>query len=233
MTLGGVRPGLRGGALLAVLSIAACAPTAQLPPPGAALAVNPSGAPLPHILTVQGPWRHAASGMLFPTSVDAFDRVSVIQYDRDGLNVSAGYNLSAAPPRIVATVYVYPAPAVPGTREAACRREFAAAIAEIRRTYQDVTLVEERDVAHRQGATLHPGHLARFTYQTTFGGTAQPLASSLHLFCHVGGRWQVKYRVTHPIDLAAEPQIDAFMQGLAWTVGGERAAHPHSADPSG
>lgn len=224
----------RGAGLAALLVLAACAPNA--PPPAApAPAASLSGnTPLPHILTVQGPYRHPASGMQFPTAVGAFQRTTVIQNDRDGLHVSAGYNLSKSPLRVAATVFVYPARAVPGTREAACRHEFATAVAEILRSYPHAALVEALDVVHTRGRVTHPGHLARFTYQTTFDGTNQPVASQMHLFCHVDGKWQVRYRFTHPVgDPAAEPDIAAFLQGLGWTLGGERASLDHSAAPAG
>jgi hypothetical protein len=193
----------------------------------------PHADPLPHILTAPGPYRHPASGMQFPTGVGEFTRVTVVRYDRDGLRVSAGYNLTASPPRIAATVFVYPPPAVPGTREEACRGEFAAGVAEIRRTYPGAVLVEERDVVHQQGDTAHPGRLARFTYETMFAGTKQTVGSQLLLFCHVGGKWQVKYRFTHPVGLAAEPEIAAFLQQLGWTIGGERAARDRSTESAG
>src|SRR3954464_1099573 len=81
---------VRPAALAALLLLSAC-PAAT--PPSVATATTATTAPTPgapqlQVLHVEGPWRHVASGMQFPTAVGPFQRVSVIQYDRDGRNVS-------------------------------------------------------------------------------------------------------------------------------------------------
>src|SRR5262245_57806718 len=52
----------------------------------------------------------AASGMIFPSQVSEFTRVSVYRYAADGSDESAGYNLYRRGAHIAATVYVYPSP---------------------------------------------------------------------------------------------------------------------------
>src|SRR5437773_2480777 len=54
---------------------------------------------------VLGPYQHVASGMIFPTSVGDYIRDRIIRYDRDALDVSAGYNLILPPRMIYATMY--------------------------------------------------------------------------------------------------------------------------------
>ncbi len=186
---------------------------------------TPGTPPQIQVLPIEGPWRHAASGMQFPTAVGPFQRVSVIQYDRDGLNVSGGYNLVGPPLQVVATLYVYP-PHGAGTREAACRQEFAGTEAEILRTYEAARLLEEHDEVLQQGAATHPGRQAVFSYRAPFGGETRALVSQLHLFCHAAGRWQVKYRISHPEGFDAAPLIADFMRRLVWTLGAETARLP-------
>src|ERR1700722_12934515 len=62
------------------------------------------------------------SGLAFPATVDAFHRVSLLRYDADRLDISAGYILTARPGGAAATVYVSPSPAAGEP----CRGEFDA-----------------------------------------------------------------------------------------------------------
>ncbi len=58
-----------------------------------------------------GAFVHAASGFPMPVRVGPFERAEVVQYDEEGLDLSAGYNAvvgEKTPLPIVATVYVYP-----------------------------------------------------------------------------------------------------------------------------
>src|SRR5688572_5900640 len=66
----------------------------------------------PHIILAEGAYVHEKSGMTFPIAVGDFQRGAVQRYDREGLDVSAGYNLFDSRRQIIATVYVYPAPSL-------------------------------------------------------------------------------------------------------------------------
>jgi hypothetical protein len=222
----------RPAALAALLLVSACG-GAEPPQATSVPALLPDQ---PKPLTVTGGFRHAASGMQFPTDVGGFERVAVIQYDRDGLVVSAGYTTEAPAVPIAATIYVYPPVPGAGTRDALCRREFAARVADILRTYPGATLIEQTDTVLQQVDAPHPGHRALFAYQTELGGVRRPVSSALHLFCFAAGRWQVQYRFTYPEGAAAAPVIDDFMRRLGWTFGGGMAARPpldRSTDPAG
>jgi hypothetical protein len=203
---------------VAILSSACAGAPPATPAPDAPRLVRPEP------LSVEGPYRHAASGMQFPTSLDGFERVSLLRYDQDGLVVSAGYNLVTPAIHLAAMVYVYPPLAVGGTREAACSQEFASRIAEILRTYPDAKLVEERDMTLPQPGVASPGRQALFAYQTVFGGESRAVSSQLHLFCFASARWEVQYRFTYPEGTDAASAVEAFLRDLVWTLGGETAA---------
>jgi hypothetical protein len=49
--------------------------------------------PQPRRLAIQGAYVHTASRIVMPETVAGFRRVNVQQYDVDGFDVSAGYNL--------------------------------------------------------------------------------------------------------------------------------------------
>ena len=176
----------------------------------------------PIAVPAAGSWTHEASGMVFPQTVGAFRRAGIWRYDQAGLDVSANYHRDTPGPAI-ASFYVYPMPAggVPGE---ACAREFALRRQELERARPGARLVREADEAapagaRSAGAAKLRGRLAAYLFQADFFGPPMTVRSELHLFCHVGGRWFVKYRLSAPADGAAEA-FGAFMADLAWRFGG-------------
>ena len=66
----------------------------------------------PEIIKAEGSYAHTASGMTFPLRIGNFQRVTVLRYDVEGLDMSAEYYLFTLSGAVDATVYVYPSPAI-------------------------------------------------------------------------------------------------------------------------
>ncbi|MGE0739721.1 MAG: hypothetical protein AB7O98_00135 [Hyphomonadaceae bacterium] len=176
---------------------------------------------------------HAASGMSFPPSVGEFRRGRVARYAEDGSDESVGYGRIAPGGEIIVTVYVYPAPQVidlgsaPDTivaaRLLACSNEFDTVQAQIEQAYRDEQLVTETSADLVQAGANHLGFHATYTLTSPdfMGRRHEPLRSEAYLFCHVGGAWSVKYRISYPAAYDASAEIAAFMQALIWTIGPE------------
>jgi hypothetical protein len=181
----------------------------------------------PEMVQVVGPYTHAASGMVFPSAIGDVSRVSVFRYNDEETDVSAGYNLSTPTGRLVATVYIYPAPpltsigspanVVSAARAKLCQDEFTSRKTEISQYNAGATLVAEQEISFRRGDGSFPGKKAVFEYEAPVGGQRQPVHSELYVFCYVGDRWAMEYRFTGPrgIDTA---EISRFMDALPWTV---------------
>ena len=166
--------------------------------------------------------------MIFPVSVGDFQRVSLVRYDADGLDVSAGYNLVTSLDGIVATVYVYPAPslvsigspseAVASARTTLCDSEFERRKREIISTHPGANLIAQQDVASPQGSEAVPGKMAAYEFEDVFWNKRQSLQSELYVYCYVGGKWAFEYRFTSPKSSSAADMIPAFMKALTWTI---------------
>ncbi len=183
------------GALLACTLLAAALPAAAQP-----VAIQ-----------AQGAWTHAPSGMVFPEHVGPFRRIAIYRYDQQGLDVGANYHLGD-PAQAIASFYVYPAP-----RTASCTGEFNARKQELEQAREGARLVREEEEAAPGRAAKMRGRVAAYLFRADFFGKPQPVLSELHLFCHVAGRWFVKYRLSAP-EAQAPAAFRAFMNTLPWTL---------------
>jgi hypothetical protein len=184
----------------------------------------------PEAITASGDFVQATSGMKFPDHVDDFRRVAATLYDKDGLDVSAGYNLMDPTAPVIATVYVYPAPplvsigspadVIAAARVQLCQDEFARRKAEIAHAHPDAVLLGEQDFTLPRKNGPFPGKKASYEFDYLFGGTRLRAASELYVFCYVAERWAVEYRFTSPRDAASADKISSFMSGLPWTISG-------------
>ena len=166
--------------------------------------------------------------MSFPASVGEFRRVTLVRYDADELDVSAGYNWGSQATEIVATVYIYPAPSlisigsppdvVASARTTLCNGEFERRKKEIVASHPGAMLISEGDVPTPQPGPTIPGKIASYEYEDAFQGVRQRLHSELYVYCYVGGKWAFEYRFTSPKDFPARDAISNFMAGLTWTV---------------
>jgi hypothetical protein len=171
--------------------------------------------------------KHAASGMVFPSAALGFAREMPRVYDNTGRDISVGYNLTGAAGAIVATVYVYPAPAltsfgssdnvVADARAHLTRGEFDRRKQEVLQVHPAAVLLREGQVAFPAGGA-GDGWKAEYSLTETIGGISGPVRSQLFVFCYVGQGWALEYRFSYPESFAAQPKIDAFMNGLHITI---------------
>jgi hypothetical protein len=182
------------------------------------------------VMHPSGPYTQAATGMTYPDSVDQFRRVNVIRYQPDGSDESAGYNDETPLREINMTVYVFPSPSilsigsprsvVEDTRRQLCQGQYEKVQREVRGAHPDAVLVEKKDVSLTQASITYAGHFASFdlTNAKFFGRTDVPSRSEAFLYCYVGGKWSVEYRIDYPRDFDAVDSIATFMNHLVWTI---------------
>lgn len=180
----------------------------------------------PERLATRGSYVHPASKIAMPESVGGFQRGTILRYDADGLDVSAGYNLVSTSYQIAATVYVYPAPSlvsigsppevVAGARAHLTEGEFVRRKQEIQHAHPGATLIEQRDTVRAESGQSYPGKLAIFEYEDVFAGSRILIRSHLFVFCYVGGKWAVEYRFTYPKTEDADSEIQEFIQKWSW-----------------
>jgi hypothetical protein len=80
--------------------------------------------------------------------------------------------------------------------------------------------LDEGDISFSQHGVEYPGNVATFRYYEEFFGRVAKVRSQLFLYPMVARQWMVKYRVTYPDGLDSEPQVNAFMRALPWTIKG-------------
>lgn len=184
--------------------------------------------PHPQAIQASGIFVQNPSGMKFPDGVDGFHRVSITRYDRDGLDVSVGYDLSDPRTPVVATVYVYPsaslfslgspADVVADAREHLCQSEFARNKAQIVRRHPDALLVKNGKYDLSRKSVSVSGETAEYEFDALFGETRLRVSSELYLFCYVSGKWTIEYRFTSPRDAPSSDRITTFMKDLPSTI---------------
>jgi hypothetical protein len=173
------------------------------------------------------------TGMAYPESVGNFRRVSIIRYEPDDSDESAGYNRYVPLKEIVATVYVFPSPAlrsvgsprsvIEDARNHLCTDQFGSVKKEVTGAHPDAILLRESAAGLVQGNVKHDGHSAAYklTNRSFAGRENVLLRSDVDVFCYVGGKWTVEYRIDYPFDYDASAEIADFMQGLIWTIPSE------------
>jgi len=177
-----------------------------------------------------GPYIQMASGMIYPDTVDQFHRVNIIRYKPDGSDESAGYNDATPLREINMTVYVFPSPTISSigsprtvvedTRRQLCQSQYEKVQQEVRGAHPDAVLAEKRDASLTQAGIIYAGHFASFdiTNAKFFGRLDVPSRSEAFLYCYVGGKWSIEYRIDYPRDFDAADSIAKFMNDLVWTI---------------
>ncbi|MBN1360843.1 MAG: hypothetical protein JW993_09635 [Sedimentisphaerales bacterium] len=166
-------------------------------------------------LHVEGPFRHAPSGMIFPVEVARFRRGEIRSYDADGRDVGVGYDLSSMTEPITATVYVFPMPAGEPTEDPPSFQElFEATVNEITTLHATARLVTQQEVSVPAAGGACPGRMAVFEYHGTFGKTRGDFRTYLYLFEPLKDTWLVKYRFTCPARVDASERIDESLHAL-------------------
>ncbi len=182
----------------------------------------------PRSIHQPGIYVHEGSGTIFPPTVGPFSRSAVHEYDEEGLDASASYieNLPGGP--IVVSVYVRPSPPIlsigsPENVVEAARGRLTDQVweeekAQIAQSHEKVQMVGEGTFNLTRSGDRVTGRRAVFHYAGSFAGREQTLRSSLILFSYVAGKWDIKYRISHPEALDATKEIDAFVQAWDWTA---------------
>jgi len=169
---------------------------------------------------------HPASKITMPERVAGFQRDTILRYDVDGLDVSAGYNLVSASNQVAATVYVYPAPSlvsigsppdvVAGARSHLSEGEFERRKQEIQHVHSGALLIDQHDTVRIENGHSYAGKVAIYTFEDVFAGSRIPVRSQLYVFCYVGGKWAVEYRITYPKSEDADNEVQEFIQKWNW-----------------
>ncbi|HXI87413.1 MAG TPA: hypothetical protein VNH64_08140 [Parvularculaceae bacterium] len=170
--------------------------------------------------------------MVFPEQVDDFHRVAIRRYDKDGLDISAGYNLMDPRTPVIATVYVYPAPplvsigspayVVASAREHLCSDEFARRKAEIVNAHPGARLLNEGDFTFPRDGESVAGKKATYEFDGLFDGIRLRVSSELYVFCYIANKWAIEYRFTSPSEAPSHGKIEMFMNDLPWTISASR-----------
>jgi hypothetical protein len=163
---------------------------------------------------------HRAADAHFPERVGGFRRSEIRQFDAAGEDIGATYNLVRPEGRLVLSVYLYPPqrsfPSSRDGRRAQCSREFDQVTAVITQQHKGAQRIEEGGATPVDGADPALSRHAVYRFVAPFNGTNQEVRSEVALYCHVGGRWLVKYRATSNLGFDAGPAIAAFIRNGPW-----------------
>ena len=179
-----------------------------------------------------GTFVHEFSHFSFPTNVGIAVRVSLDKYDKEGRDVSAGYNLSSR--QMAVTVFVYPAPKnfaplpqerIESVSEAIVKRHFEQVKQDVQRKHSNAQISSEVAFDLKQEKMTRKGQRAVFSFEDRFAGLRQPVQSELYLFMLepdtmflIDERFFVKFRVTYPAaeKESAEKEFQNFLKSLSW-----------------
>jgi hypothetical protein len=183
-----------------------------------------------NVLHPVGSYTQIPTGMVFPESVGQFRRFNIIRYHPDGSDESAGYNEMTPMHEINMTVYIFPSPpilsfgsprsVIDDTRIKFCQGQYETVQREVMGAHPDASPVEKREISRTQDGVTYAGHFASFdlTNAKFFGRTDVASRSEAYLYCYVGGKWSVEYRVDYPRDFDASSSIASFINDLAWSI---------------
>jgi hypothetical protein len=160
--------------------------------------------------------RHTISGMEFPPRVSGFSRINPVAYDKDGKDVSVGYQ-QYQPEKCIITFYIYPAT---GGLE-----EHAEELKEmIESHHEDAVLMSESQTVHNHAGVAYPGILLVYTYaeiesKNVLLGIAYyevPVESRMYLFIYKD--WNMMYRITYRQEFSGDVDIyiSSFLERLVW-----------------
>ena len=165
----------------------------------------------------RGPYVHGPARALFPVKVGGFRRSTIYQYDQEGKDVSASYNLATPAGRLLITVYIYPAAAAaPAARAGLCDQEFGVVSTALSSQHGDVAPVEQGAALPAEGIERSLGHRAVYRFAGPFDESVQEIRSEVHLYCYAGGDWLVKYRVSAPAAVATRRPVREFIRNGPW-----------------
>ncbi len=176
---------------------------------------------------------HPNSKFSFPEQIGNFQFVGSRTFDRDGKDISVGYN---SPTPVVATVFVYPAgknpsqlPTPPATNagDVLISHEFRLLNSTITKAHPEARLISEVPCEIIQGGNHFKGKKGVYSMKYRFGISDQDCFSELYLFLIEPGAGFlvsdpqfVEYRITYPAAVLsrATNEISSFLAKLTWPV---------------
>jgi hypothetical protein len=164
------------------------------------------------------PYLHRGTSFVLPTTVGQFRRTNVIEYNADGSDASAQYEMFVDGKSVaIVSVYVYPPAAQWGADDAArCAAAFEGGRAAIVQRFPDAQSTGEGERPAPDRGTKLTGRYAGYLLTGDLFSPRGRIASELSVFCPQNGRWQVKYRVSAPADVPRRQEVDALMRALDW-----------------
>jgi hypothetical protein len=181
----------------------------------AAIAWQPAAAQ--RQVAAQGPYLHGPARALFPVQVGEFRRSIILQYDQEGKDVSASYDLATPAGRLLITVYIYPAIAAPpAARAGLCDQEFGIVSTALSSQHGDAAPIEQGAALPAEGIEPGFGHRAVYRFASPFDDRVQEIRSEVHLYCYASGDWLVKYRVSAPVAVKTGRPVKAFIRNGPW-----------------
>jgi hypothetical protein len=183
----------------------------------AAAAIAPQQASAQRAIVAPGPYLHRPANAVFPLRVGEFRRSDIYQYDPQGRDVSASYNLTTPQGRLLISLYIYPAaPSGTSARVLACEEEFRVVQAAISSQHANAVPVEKGEALPVAGVGPGLAHRAVYRFRSPFDQRVQEIRSEAHLYCYVAGDWLVKYRVSAPVAVETGAAVEAFIRAGPW-----------------
>lgn len=168
-------------------------------------------------ITAPGTVAHSAAGTGFPERIGEFRRANVIQFDDQGRDISANYDLAGPAGRLRLSVYIYPAPPVsPGQRRQVCGQIFTFVGQAIEQQYDGATLIEQGAAPVVPGVDAGLALWSVHRFRGDVGNGPEQLRSESYLYCYVGGNWLVKFRASSPVGYDARRDIESFIAASPW-----------------
>ena len=187
---------------------------------GVAGCASPDGSPQPfEPKTVQpeGTYRHAYIALEIPERSGPFQRTHVTVYDPLGADVSGHYASGPDLP-IAATIYVYPAtPDASSPSREQFVEHFEQTKSDVFRVSPGSTLVRSGGVDGTMNGLELSGAHAQYALPS-YPGLSGEVDSHLYLFVLDG--WYVKFRFTHPMEVAEEAIAleQEFIASTTWPL---------------
>lgn len=177
----------------------------------------------PREIEAAGPYLHRSANAVFPERVGEFRRLSLHEYDENGRDVSASYDMATPEGRLVITVYIYPAPLITGRGEARqlamvtlCDQHFDGVHQIIANNNGNARPIDQGRGLALSDFPVELTHRYTYRFRARFDEREQEVRSEAHLYCYVGGDWLVKYRATAPVAVDGQAEIADFIRRGPW-----------------
>jgi len=179
---------------LVLIGLPSCRPNKR-PAADPTQRLNLEGEPNPDPIA-PGTYVHPGSDLRFPLALPGFRRGRVAPYNHEETDVGVAY-ISAAAPRLVFTVYVYPRAMKRRGVPYPSATHFERELEEVRKGRPDIKELSRGTLEGTLAKRAVKGHAAEFKFAggTEFGGHRVGSVISVFPF----GHWQIKYRITWPV----------------------------------